>query len=100
MPSPPRPTRSAAGKDGGLRGLPLPVHAELLPALIRALGCRVGGAIGTVFVTPAVVAVAGSLSAAAWAPETSGRALEDVAPWGERSPRRGQGRDSVLRKLV
>ncbi|MFD7058591.1 MFS transporter [Streptomyces sp. NPDC059906] len=74
---------------------------ELFPTRIRALGSSVGGAmnrlgvilgpivvgalyaggaIGTVFVTLAVVAVAGSLSAAAWAEETSGRALEDVAP--------------------
>ncbi|MET9353192.1 MFS transporter [Streptomyces sp. NPDC006617] len=74
---------------------------ELFPTRIRALGSSVGGAmnrlgvilgpivvgalyaggaIGTVFVTLAVVAVAGSLSAAAWAEETSGRTLEDVAP--------------------
>ncbi|MFE9703888.1 MFS transporter [Streptomyces sp. NPDC005930] len=74
---------------------------ELFPTRIRALGSSVGGAmnrlgvilgpivvgaiyaggaVGTVFVTLAVVAVAGSLTAAAWAEETSGRALEDVAP--------------------
>ncbi|MEV7207212.1 MULTISPECIES: MFS transporter [unclassified Streptomyces] len=74
---------------------------ELFPTRIRALGSSVGGAmnrlgvilgpivvgaiyaggaIGTVFVTLAVVAVAGSLSAAAWAEETSGRTLEDMAP--------------------
>ncbi|NUV92148.1 MFS transporter [Streptomyces sp. WAC05458] len=74
---------------------------ELFPTRIRALGSSVGGAmnrlgvilgpivvgaiyaggaIGTVFVTLAAVALAGSLSAAAGAEETSGRTLEDVAP--------------------
>ncbi|CAM5441918.1 MFS transporter OS=Streptomyces rochei OX=1928 GN=G3I25_31205 PE=4 SV=1 [Streptomyces rochei] len=74
---------------------------ELFPTRIRALGSSVGGAmnrlgvilgpivvgaiyaggaIGTVFVTLAAVALVGSLSAAAGAEETSGRTLEDVAP--------------------
>ncbi|MFC7882880.1 MFS transporter [Streptomyces sp. NPDC057376] len=74
---------------------------ELFPTRIRALGSSVGGAmnrlgvilgpivvgaiyaggaIGTVFVTLAAVALAGSLSAAVGAEETSGRTLEDVAP--------------------
>ncbi|MBQ1096946.1 MFS transporter [Streptomyces sp. b94] len=74
---------------------------ELFPTRIRALGSSIGGAmnrlgvilgpivvgaiyaggaIGTVFVTLAAVALAGSLSAAAGAEETSGRTLEDVAP--------------------
>ncbi|MEV7792121.1 MFS transporter [Streptomyces sp. NPDC087512] len=74
---------------------------ELFPTRIRALGSSVGGAmnrlgvilgpivvgalyaggaIGTVFVALAGVALAGSLTAAAWAEETSGRPLEEVAP--------------------
>ncbi|MGQ5606104.1 MFS transporter [Streptomyces sp. EKS3.2] len=74
---------------------------ELFPTRIRALGSSVGGAmnrlgvilgpivvgaiyaggaIGTVFVTLAAVALVGSLSAAAGAEETSGRTLEEVAP--------------------
>ncbi|MFE6591186.1 MFS transporter [Streptomyces sp. NPDC057781] len=74
---------------------------ELFPTRIRALGSSVGGAmnrlgvilgpivvgaiyaggaIGTVFVTLAAVALVGSLPAAAGAEETSGRTLEDVAP--------------------
>lgn len=74
---------------------------ELFPTRIRALGASMGGAmnrlgivlgpivvgaiyaggaIGTVFVTLAAVAVAGSLTAAGGAEETSGRSLEDVAP--------------------
>ncbi|OSC72953.1 MFS transporter, partial [Streptomyces sp. 4F] len=74
---------------------------ELFPTRIRALGSSVGGAmnrlgvilgpivvgaiyaggaIGTVFVTLAAVALVGSLSAAVGAEETSGRTLEDVAP--------------------
>ncbi|MET8571690.1 MFS transporter [Streptomyces sp. NPDC004783] len=74
---------------------------ELFPTRIRALGSSVGGAmnrlgvilgpivvgalyaggaIGTVFVALAAVALAGSLTAAAWAEETSGRPLEEVAP--------------------
>ncbi|WP_316741356.1 hypothetical protein [Streptomyces sp. MK7] len=38
------------------------------------------GALGTVFVTLAVVALARSVTAAAGAEETSGQRLEDVAP--------------------
>ncbi|MET7405641.1 MFS transporter [Streptomyces parvulus] len=74
---------------------------ELFPTRIRALGSSVGGAmnrlgvilgpivvgaiyaggaLGGVFVTLAAVSVAGSLIAAAWAEETSGRTLEDMAP--------------------
>ncbi|MFE2047278.1 MFS transporter [Streptomyces sp. NPDC059459] len=74
---------------------------ELFPTRIRALGSSVGGAMnrlgvilgpivvgaiyaggamGTVFVTLAAVALLGSLTAAAWAEETSGRTLEEVAP--------------------
>lgn len=74
---------------------------ELFPTRIRALGSSVGGAmnrlgvilgpivvgalyaggaLGGVFVTLAVVSVPGSLIASAWAEETSGRTLEDVAP--------------------
>ncbi|MER6977991.1 MFS transporter [Streptomyces carpinensis] len=74
---------------------------ELFPTRIRALGASVGGAmnrlgvilgpivvgtiyadgaLGTVFVTLAAVALVGSLTALAGAEETSGRTLEDVAP--------------------
>ncbi|MFG2550574.1 MFS transporter [Streptomyces sp. NPDC048581] len=74
---------------------------ELFPTRIRALGVSLGGAmnrlgiilgpivvgavyaggaIGTVFVTLAAVALVGSLTARAGAEETSGRSLEDVAP--------------------
>ncbi|MEU7303811.1 MFS transporter [Streptomyces sp. NPDC007206] len=74
---------------------------ELFPTRMRALGSSVGGALnrvgvilgpivvgavyadgalGTVFVTLAVVALAGSVMAAAGAEETSGQRLEDVAP--------------------
>jgi putative MFS transporter len=74
---------------------------ELFPTRMRALGSSIGGALnrvgvilgpivvgavyadgalGTVFVTLAVVALAGSLTAAAGAEETSGQRLEDVAP--------------------
>ncbi|MER6920285.1 MFS transporter, partial [Streptomyces spiralis] len=74
---------------------------ELFPTRMRALGSSVGGALnrvgvilgpivvgavyadgalGTVFVTLAVVALAGSVTAAAGAEETSGQRLEDVAP--------------------
>ncbi|QLJ02638.1 MFS transporter [Streptomyces sp. NEAU-sy36] len=73
---------------------------ELFPTRIRALGSSIGGAmnrlgvilgpivvgavyadgaLGTVFVTLAVVALIGSLTAGAAAEETSGRQLEDVA---------------------
>ncbi|MFJ3670437.1 MFS transporter [Streptomyces sp. NPDC090106] len=74
---------------------------ELFPTRIRALGVSLGsamnrlgiilgpivvgavyagGAIGTVFVTLAAVALVGSVTAATGAEETSGRRLEDVAP--------------------
>ncbi|MFD8042075.1 MFS transporter [Streptomyces chartreusis] len=74
---------------------------ELFPTRIRALGTSLGGAVnrlgvilgpivvgavyaggalGTVFVTLAVVALVGSLTAGVAAEETSGRQLEDVAP--------------------
>ncbi|SDO82381.1 MFS transporter, putative metabolite:H+ symporter [Streptomyces sp. cf386] len=74
---------------------------ELFPTRIRALGVSLGGAmnrlgiilgpivvgavyaggaIGTVFVTLAAVALVGSLTARVGAEETSGRSLEDAAP--------------------
>ncbi|WP_381560825.1 MFS transporter [Streptomyces eurythermus] len=74
---------------------------ELFPTRIRALGSSIGGAmnrlgvilgpivvgavyadgaLGTVFVTLAAVALIGSLTAGAAAEETGGRRLEDVAP--------------------
>ncbi|MEU1786777.1 MFS transporter [Streptomyces sparsogenes] len=74
---------------------------ELFPTRVRALGTSVGGAmnrvgvilgpivvgavyadgaLGTVFVTLAAVALVGSLTAGVAAEETSGRQLEDVAP--------------------
>lgn len=74
---------------------------ELFPTRTRALGTSVGGAVnrlgvilgpivvgavyaggalGTVFVTLAAVALAGAVTAGAAAEETSGRRLEDVAP--------------------
>ncbi|MFF4758446.1 MFS transporter [Streptomyces sp. NPDC001292] len=74
---------------------------ELFPTRMRALGSSVGGALnrlgvilgpivvgaiyadgalGTVFVTLAAVALAGSLTAGAGAEETSGQRLEDLAP--------------------
>lgn len=74
---------------------------ELFPTRMRALGSSIGGALnrvgvilgpivvgavyadgalGTVFVTLAAVALAGSITAAAGAEETSGQRLEDVAP--------------------
>jgi putative MFS transporter len=74
---------------------------ELFPTRMRALGTSLGGAVnrlgvilgpivvgavyaggalGTVFVTLAAVALVGAVTAGVAAEETSGRRLEDVAP--------------------